>query len=67
MEVVEVRVPAIGLPALFAAVLVASVDSDGVKRVGLAMVVANPCSTPESRETSVSYRHPSIMSKNGWE
>lgn len=55
MEVVEVRVPAVGLPALLAAIRVASEHSDGIQRVGLAVVIANPCSTPESRETSVSY------------
>lgn len=67
MEVVEVGIAAIGLPALFAAVLVASVHSDGVQRVGLAVVVANPCSTPESRDTSISYCHPRIVPKNGRE
>lgn len=55
MEVVEVRVAAIGLPAVLAAVLVASEDSDGVQRVGLTVVVANPCGTPQAGETSVSY------------
>lgn len=62
VEVVEVGVAAVGLPALLAAVLVASVDGDGVQRVGLPVVVANPCSSPESRETSVSYCHPRIIS-----
>lgn len=67
MEVVEVGVAAIGLPALFTAVLVASVHSDGVQRVGLAVVIANPCSTPEARETSISYRRCRIISNNGSE
>lgn len=65
MEVVEVGVAAVGLPALLTAVLVASVHSDGVQRVGLSVVVANPCSAPEWRETSVSYRHPSVTSRMG--
>jgi len=55
MEVVEVRVAAIGLPAVLTAVMAASEHGDGVQRVGLTVVVAHPCSTPEARETSVSY------------
>lgn len=67
MEVVEVGVSAIGLPALFAAVLVASVHSDGVERVGLSVVVANPCSPPQSRERSISCCYSRDISKNGRE
>lgn len=67
MEVVEVWVPAISLPAVFTAILVASEHSNGIQRVGLAVVVANPCSTPESPETSVSYPAPGNTSKMGME
>lgn len=66
MEVVEVRVAAICLPAVLAAVLVASEHSDGVERVGLTVVIANPCSTPEAGETSVSYPAPEIHPKWEW-
>lgn len=55
VEVVEVGVAAVGLPALLAAVLVASEHGDGVQRVGLTVVVANPCSTPEAGEIRISY------------
>lgn len=55
MEVVEVRVAAVGFPAILAAILVASEYSDGVQRVRLTVVIANPCSTPEAGETSISY------------
>lgn len=67
VEVVEVRVAAIRLPAVLAAILVASDHGDGVQCVRLAVVVANPCSTPESRETSVSYPAPGNTStKREW-
>lgn len=66
MEVVEVRVAAIGLPAVLSTVLVASDNSDGVQRVGLTVVITNPCSTPESRETSVSYPAQAIHPKWVW-
>lgn len=46
--------------------MVASKHGDGVQRVGLAMVVANPCSTPEAGETSVSYPRPAIHPKWEW-
>ena len=65
VEVVEVRVAAIGLPAVLAAVMATSEHSDGVQRVGLTVVVANPCGTPEAGETSVSYPRPAIHPKIG--
>lgn len=67
VEVVEVRVAAIRLPAVLTAILVAPDHGDGVQRIRLAVVVANPCSTPESRETSVSYPAPGNTStKREW-
>ena len=42
VEVVEVRVAAVGLPAVLAAVIVPSKHCDGVQRVRLAVVVAHP-------------------------
>lgn len=66
MEVVEVRVASVGLPAVLAAVVVASEHSDGIQRVGFAVVVANPCSTPQSGETSVSYPAPALHPKWEW-
>lgn len=67
MEVMEVWVASIRLPAVFTAILAASEHGDGVQRVGLTVVIANPCSTPEAGETSVSYPAPSNTSIFGME
>ena len=43
MEVVEVAIATVGLPGVLAAVGILAEDSDGVERVGLAVVVAHAC------------------------
>lgn len=51
----EVGIASVGLPTIFTAVGAASEHSDGVQRIGFAVVVADPCSTREAREKSISY------------
>lgn len=55
MEVVEIGVAPVRLPAILAAVRVASEYSDGVKRVRLPMLIAHTCGSPQAGKTSVSY------------
>ena len=66
MEVMEVRVAAVSLPAVLAAILVASEHGDGVQCVGLTMIIANPCSTPQAGKISISYPAGPNIQKGEW-
>lgn len=67
MEVVEVWVATVRLPAVLAAVRVASEHGDGVKCVGLTVIVANPCCSPEARKKRISYSvRENIPNKRSW-